>query len=189
MCSVSPAVSPGGRPVYLGFPSIVLCVLYPQLYLLVEGQCIYRGSIADSHQLFCVFCIPSCISWWRASVSIVVVCSVSPAVSPGGGPVYLCVLYPQLYLLVEGQCIYRGSIAALLPYFESQGLVCPNYHNPADYGEVFETFFYRYPLSYLDGESMVVNPPSVVFKLLCCHCIWLDIDGHHLSSGAFSFSI
>ena len=85
-----------------GFPSIVPCVLYPQLYLLVEGQCIYRGSIADSHQLFCVFCIPSCISWWRASVSIVVlllipfncsVCSVSPAVSPGGRPVYLSWFY------------------------------------------------------------------------------------------------
>ncbi|GFO10989.1 ATP-binding cassette sub-family g member 1 [Plakobranchus ocellatus] len=42
-------------------------------------------------------------------------------------------MFDHLYLLVEGQCIYRGSIAALLPYFESQGLVCPNYHNPADY--------------------------------------------------------
>ncbi|CAG5117562.1 unnamed protein product, partial [Candidula unifasciata] len=42
-------------------------------------------------------------------------------------------MFDHLYLLVEGQCIYRGNIGALLPYFGSQGLVCPNYHNPADY--------------------------------------------------------
>ncbi|XP_013066839.1 ATP-binding cassette sub-family G member 1-like isoform X2 [Biomphalaria glabrata] len=42
-------------------------------------------------------------------------------------------MFDHLYLLVDGQCIYRGTIRALLPYFEEQGLVCPNYHNPADY--------------------------------------------------------
>ena len=99
----------------------------------MEGQCIYRGSIADSHQLFRVFCIPSCISWWRASVSIVVlllipincsVCSVSPAVSPGGRPVYLCVLYPQLYLLVEGQCIYVFCIPSCISWWRASVSMC-----------------------------------------------------------------
>lgn len=42
-------------------------------------------------------------------------------------------MFDHLYLMVEGQCIYRGFVQALLPYFESQGLICPNYHNPADY--------------------------------------------------------
>ncbi|XP_071095779.1 ATP-binding cassette sub-family G member 1-like isoform X2 [Haliotis cracherodii] len=42
-------------------------------------------------------------------------------------------MFDHLYMLAEGQCVYRGSIPALLPYFESQGLRCPNYHNPADY--------------------------------------------------------
>ncbi|XP_059172928.1 ATP-binding cassette sub-family G member 1-like isoform X2 [Physella acuta] len=42
-------------------------------------------------------------------------------------------MFNHLYLLVDGQCIYRGTIKALLPYFQEQGLVCPNYHNPADY--------------------------------------------------------
>ncbi|ESO83360.1 hypothetical protein LOTGIDRAFT_133605 [Lottia gigantea] len=42
-------------------------------------------------------------------------------------------MFDHLYLLAEGQCIYRGSIAALLPYYEAQGFKCPNYHNPADY--------------------------------------------------------
>ncbi|XP_005103127.1 ATP-binding cassette sub-family G member 1 isoform X2 [Aplysia californica] len=42
-------------------------------------------------------------------------------------------MFDHLYLMVEGQCIYRGPVRSMLPYFESQGLVCPNYHNPADY--------------------------------------------------------
>ncbi|BFZ25912.1 hypothetical protein BsWGS_28950 [Bradybaena similaris] len=42
-------------------------------------------------------------------------------------------MFDHLYLLVEGQCVYRGTIQALLPYFEKQGLKCPNYHNVADY--------------------------------------------------------
>ncbi|XP_041373153.1 ATP-binding cassette sub-family G member 4-like isoform X2 [Gigantopelta aegis] len=42
-------------------------------------------------------------------------------------------MFDHLYMLADGQCIYRGSIPALLPYLESQGLTCPNYHNPADY--------------------------------------------------------
>lgn len=37
-------------------------------------------------------------------------------------------------MLAEGQCIYSGNIAGLVPFLASQGFVCPAYHNPADYG-------------------------------------------------------
>lgn len=42
-------------------------------------------------------------------------------------------MFDHLYLLAEGQCIYRGNIPGLVPYLQSQHLICPPYHNPADY--------------------------------------------------------
>jgi len=39
-------------------------------------------------------------------------------------------------MMAEGQCIYQGNIPGLVPFLSSQGLVCPPYHNPADYGEL-----------------------------------------------------
>jgi len=38
-------------------------------------------------------------------------------------------------MMAEGQCIYQGNIPGLVPFLNSQGLVCPPYHNPADYGQ------------------------------------------------------
>jgi len=38
-------------------------------------------------------------------------------------------------MLAEGQCIYQGNVPGLVPYLNSQDLICPPYHNPADYGK------------------------------------------------------
>lgn len=42
-------------------------------------------------------------------------------------------MFDHLYLLADGQCIYRGPMTALLPYLKSINLECPLYNNPADY--------------------------------------------------------
>ncbi|XP_035215031.1 ATP-binding cassette sub-family G member 1-like isoform X2 [Stegodyphus dumicola] len=42
-------------------------------------------------------------------------------------------IFDKLYMLAEGQCIYRGSTKDLIPFLAKQGLACPQYHNPTDF--------------------------------------------------------
>ncbi|CAB0043678.1 unnamed protein product [Trichogramma brassicae] len=39
----------------------------------------------------------------------------------------------HLYVLAEGRCCYAGGTQNLVAFLKSNGLKCPNYHNPADY--------------------------------------------------------
>ena len=38
-----------------------------------------------------------------------------------------------MYVLQGGQAIYNGKTAALIPFLASNDLICPKYHNPADF--------------------------------------------------------
>jgi ATP-binding cassette, subfamily G (WHITE), member 1 len=42
----------------------------------------------------------------------------------------------QLYVMAEGRCLFRGDPRQLLPFLShSAQLICPPYHNPADYSK------------------------------------------------------
>ncbi|EDS38499.1 ABC transporter family protein [Culex quinquefasciatus] len=42
-------------------------------------------------------------------------------------------LFDDVYLVTSGQCLYRGSLADLIPSLSDAGYVCPQYYNPVDF--------------------------------------------------------
>ncbi|XP_073827154.1 ATP-binding cassette sub-family G member 4 [Musca autumnalis] len=42
-------------------------------------------------------------------------------------------MFDKLYTVVEGHCMYQGPIKELIPFLADQNLMCPAYHNPADF--------------------------------------------------------
>ena len=65
--------------------------------------------------------------------------------------------FDRLYLLAEGQCIYRGLTTRLVDFLSSLDMNCPTYYNPADYGvnhfQLFLFTLYSWFLAVIDIAS------------------------------------
>lgn len=42
-------------------------------------------------------------------------------------------VFDHVYCLAQGQCVYQGEAVNVVSHFAKLGLVCPKYHNPADF--------------------------------------------------------
>lgn len=42
-------------------------------------------------------------------------------------------MFDHIYVLADGYCVYQGSADNTINYLQSNGLQCPQYHNPADF--------------------------------------------------------
>ena len=50
-------------------------------------------------------------------------------------------LFDHLYIVADGRCMYQGNVDGLVPFLNGVSLVCPSYHNPADYGTLLLSLF------------------------------------------------
>ncbi|KAM4703744.1 ATP-binding cassette sub-family G member 4 isoform 2-T2 [Rhinophrynus dorsalis] len=100
-------------------------------------------------------------------------------------------MFNQLYILSQGQCIYRGSVTHLIPYLKGLGLHCPTYHNPADfiielasgeYGDLNPVLFRAVE----DGLCPIAREKSKPTKTEFDHCL-NDVPGH-IESHTFATS-
>lgn len=86
---------------------------------------------------------PSCFSGLDSSSSVQVVSHLK-ALSRGGRTI-VCVIhqpssrlfemFDDIYLLVDGQCLYNGTVDDMVPVLENAGFKCPKYYNRADFGK------------------------------------------------------
>uniref|UniRef100_A0A8C1LGC8 ATP-binding cassette, sub-family G (WHITE), member 4a n=1 Tax=Cyprinus carpio TaxID=7962 RepID=A0A8C1LGC8_CYPCA len=100
-------------------------------------------------------------------------------------------MFDKLYILSQGQCIYKGTVPHLIPYLKNLGLHCPTYHNPADfiievasgeYGDLNPVLFEAVQgglcsddgkKNSIDKNDSLTHPPQFL-----CVCVFVQDSGY-----------
>lgn len=68
-------------------------------------------------------------------------------------------LFDDIYVVADGQCLYRGPLEQLTSTFAEVGLVCPQYYNRADFGKMSTMFCYAdYKVGIFQSSKWHQNP-------------------------------
>jgi len=83
-------------------------------------------------------------------------------------------MFDHVYIMAEGHCVYQGSSQNTIPYLQTIGLNCPQYHNPADFSEYRDDII---QLIYNNMFTITLSFSSAVF-----HCAYIIVISKSPSS-------
>lgn len=61
--------------------------------------------------------------------------------------------FDNIYVMANGQCVYRGPSSNVVPFLQQIGIECPIHYNPADFSKEFQKitkFFFFFPFFFHD---------------------------------------
>ncbi|XP_065356936.1 ATP-binding cassette sub-family G member 1 [Calliphora vicina] len=99
-------------------------------------------------------------------------------------------MFDKLYTVVDGHCMYQGPVRELIPFLADQNLMCPSYHNPADFLLEVAVGDYERDLEKLinaankkyfeDSDSQLNHVTRLLSKIKADN---VDLTSCHLTSG------
>ncbi|KAF0748215.1 ATP-binding cassette sub-family G member 1-like isoform X1 [Aphis craccivora] len=90
--------------------------------------------------------------------------------------------FDQVYVLSSGRCIYQGPPKLVIPYFAENSVICPPYHNPADF--LIEVAIGEYGTDVLDELFDITKFTNINDRKKCLRISGEDNEAQ-LDNGAY----